>query len=280
MTKSIQKIIATALLPILLFCGCSQNAQTDSTGTSAPEEPAGTTSEIYLYDIPKINDYRDEFGEVIDFKNSYFDATGMYYKLEGYTHLAFSENKSKNSIENPELFTDDEDPEAPSPEKSDYFRAKIGDSFGELTLRQASVAYNPAKATDYMEAGNYLMYSVAEFDGEITVTGYITANITNDQEYTEDGEITFIPDGSAWEKYPVPYHKGGIRYMKNNDRFVSSAPIISLGTLNDYNIDLSAIPDDGSFAKVTVTMKDLCFIYRDTTMGACKNIAIITAVSA
>lgn len=141
-----------------------------------------------------------------------------------------------------------------------------------MSLAEASVTYECFKEEIH------IVKTLAQFEGEITLGGFIAYNNGEAEGYLEGGEVTFIPFDNNGEDLPVTVMNGAGRFSRSGIEIASGAPSISLGCLSNYDFDVSAIPSDGSAAYVQVTIKDLVLRYRDGNFGTAKNEAVLIAV--
>ena len=137
----------------------------------------------------------------------------------------------------------------------EFFKISIGDTFGNLTVKEVFTEYLYLPETSENPFARDLGII---FFGSVTLTGYITS-------IKESGDIFFMPDGSSLGDLPVYLSLYGIGWMPNrtatieNTHFSSDIGAIWLGnTFEGYdNIDTSAIPRDSSLVRVEITITDL-----------------------
>lgn len=198
-------------------------------------------------------------------------------KCDGFAYLA-EPSISLNSRDNADLY----DPEKlifdDLPEYSDaeYRRFKVGDKFGELTLKSASTTFLRAgyeekdgvlteeqiRAEGMGFAGMFEQCE-ASFDGTVTMTGYMRVVVS---EYgVEEGEVLFVPDADSLVLPLMNYH-----IDRGNDSFNTAVwqstvkdftyateyPTIRLGNINK-GTDISGIAADGTSTKVKVTVTNI-----------------------
>ncbi|MBD5130362.1 MAG: hypothetical protein HDT43_10660 [Ruminococcaceae bacterium] len=121
---------------------------------------------------------------------------------EGFTYLKEPTGIAFNSYKNPELFDDcyliDESPE----NTNEWKRVNVGDEICGLTVSKAIAAFEVNTSycsahfpeqycipKAYDEQGNIM--SMCEFDGSITMEGFLTINQLD--LYSDDGEMVFTP---------------------------------------------------------------------------------------
>lgn len=162
--------------------------------------------------------------------------------------------------------------------RSDYSRVEVGETFGGLTLTEAQVNFaHGLDGTEYIlgdgstklggELGFpeiYFMGGMAAFDGKVTMNGYISVT-AEDERGLFAGDIIFVPSGCECTLPVMGYRfdpdAGFVHYPLMNSRggmyWVNDYGYISLGNAENVAADLSGLPDDGSFAKVSVTLDNI-----------------------
>lgn len=204
---------------------------------------------------------------------------------DGFAYLA-EPSISLNSRDNADLY----DPEKlifdSLPEYTDakYKRFNVGDKFGELTLKSASVTFSridyedDEKAKEGKEdaalteeqireagmsfAGMFEGCS-ASFDGTVTMTGYMRVVIS---EYgVEEGTVLFVPDADSLVlplmNYHIDYDTDSIntalwQWNVNDFTYATEYPTIRLGNINN-GTNISGISADGTSTKVKVTVTNI-----------------------
>lgn len=235
----------------------------------------------------------DEYGNIIDLSSAIIEDNPVLsgeklYSTDGYAYLAVCDGKAYSSLENPEMFEDGKEELLPGNSALfEYSYIKEGTVFKELTLTNASTDFYPQpeillygtenEATDNQKDIYCLLKSTASFDGTMTLKGYITKS--NDQAgYKEVGEIDFFPADGEWDGMPFIWNGWG--GMWGNDKFsiAMNAPSFFLGIADDYDIDLSAIPNDESAVLAEVTLTDITLCGYDMNFGQSRNFAKLVSV--
>lgn len=232
--------------------------------------------------------YNKEFTPEEAFEQEWFIA--RYYDC---TYLTKSKGVSYNTVTDPfdyekEVFNIE------VPEHNyEFFKVSAGDKFGTLTVKEVYRDYSFWNGSDYSTphmAGELYI----SFSGSFSVSGYITTEqfLKIDEEESSNHDnwqemIIFLADAETWgdvpirrigqdtsvSSYPVPSYadshyydieKNGFMKKNFNDCFYYSSDIGTtyLGSARfDYNdVDISAIPRDGKYAHVTVTITDFYMI--------------------
>lgn len=160
----------------------------------------------------------------------------------------------------------------PQETKSDFIKVKKGDEIFGMTVTEAASQFD--RNTPVI--GNVVRSSLS-LGGEITLSGYVRV-VPGDEYGVSTGDIQFVPVGDV--KLPVISYEigftkgvserltGSVMIMDGkSDRLVYSNEFntyFSLGNISDATADISAIPTDGSIAKVSVTISDISIT---STMG-------------
>lgn len=180
-----------------------------------------------------------------------------------YVYLAEPVGIFYNSIDNYDQYDKEDLTFKNSPENAlyNYKRYKVGDKFGNLTLTRAETEFN---IECFDNSPRYFNGGTAWFDGEITLTGYCAIS-AGDGGYILERDIHFIPDEKSNALPIMNYYLDENKYAalfsgaEGDLCWLSEyyAPIL-LGNTDDYSgIDLTGLPNDGSFVKVEVTIENL-----------------------
>ncbi len=185
---------------------------------------------------------------------------------------------SLNSVDNADLY----DPEKlifdslPEYTDTEYRRFKVGDKFGELTVKSASTTFSRSGYEDKsgvltaeqikaegMPFAGMLRKCEAEFDGTVTMTGYMRVCVS---EYgVEEGEVLFVPDKDSLALPVMNFHvdretdsinTAVWQWPVKDFTYATEYPTIRLGNINK-GTDISGIPADGTSAKVKVTVTNI-----------------------
>ncbi len=270
---NIKKISALTLAAFLAVSLCGCNSETESSDTdnssgnapnssySVPEDatflkgamgdPIGL-SEITSASDANFNEISPELLTADNFGNA--TANIAYYAVPKYPcHTSFDDTYNADES----LFTD-------VPQESvsgDYIKVKPGDKIFGLTVTEASSTFNQnARVTGGIVGTNLAL------DGEVTLTGY--AQIVQEDEYgVSAGDIQFIPTGKVelpivrfdnTDENGLPNRSTGDVVFLGDIAFTNEFfGYFRIGNVNDTSADLSDIPTDGSFAKVTVTITNI-----------------------
>ena len=180
-----------------------------------------------------------------------------------YVYLAEPIGIFYNSIDNSDIYDKENLTFSDAPENAlyNYKRYEVGDKFCNLTLTLAETEFL-AECADVFP--RYFNGGTAWFDGQITLTGFC-AVVLGDGGYILERDIHFIPDEKSSALPIMNYYldegKKAVLFsgMESDLCWLSEyfAPVL-LGNADDYSgIDLSGLPEDGSFVKVEVTIENL-----------------------
>lgn len=295
------RIILTVLLAAAL-CGCSNKGGTSNNESSRAEvsidesnvtsEPVIGTSQSTTRSVsePTISttsepDPRETFitgvmGEKIltDEISSVFTNNGAELTAaeltretfsavlcDGFAYLAEPSGLARNSIDNADVYDENTlqfSDVTPQP-VSDYKRVNVGDSIGGLTLKEAQV--NFASGSEMGLPDVAFVYGSAMFEGELTMTGYISRAAEDSYNFMT-GDLMFVPcDGESTlpvMSYTYDEQLGychAPQYVSSGSGFTwyNEFGYIYLGNAAGTTVDISMIPDDGTFVKVRVTFNKL-----------------------
>lgn len=283
------------IIPILLmagmicaFSGCSGNTSatagestpaqsSDSTppeDSSAPEQaPAQESQESTAPENSITAQFETPAGDVPDLSDAVVDDGNVdiseltadnwnYVICQGSVYLAEPLGISYNSALDTEhydsgsrSFTD-----VPETVTHEYRRYNVGDVIGGLTLKECRTTFDSYLGNS---VPRYFGGGEAYFDGEITMSG-VCCVVPETEGYDYQGDIHFIPNYEC--QLPVMNYSwnedGTETVLVGGDDGVSwcseySQPI-NLGSSSAYpKMDLSAIPDDGTYVPVRVTVNNL-----------------------
>ncbi len=195
---------------------------------------------------------------------------------EGFTYVAPPSKISRNSVDNADVF----DPnsfvftDTDGSALKNYVRLNVGDTICGLTLTKGET--NFARGFEDKEyvlkdgsvktgaelgiAEIYFTYGSAEFEGEVTMNGYI-ARMPEDKYGVQSGDILFVPDDGEAD-FPVMsyqlsgddgiYHAPQV-YNDNDLTWENEFGYLRLGNASNTTADISALPEDGSFVKARIT---------------------------
>ncbi len=184
------------------------------------------------------------------------------YISTDYVYLAIPQGVSYNSTENADIYNENtySFSEAPENITYEYKKYKVGDEICGLTVSYARASFLSELFNTYP---NYFNGGDAQFEGELTLTGYCSI-APEDDGYTAKNDILFVPDADSC-KIPVmnyPHGNKDSRLFKaatgNFSWQNEYGAAITLGNANEYKeLDLSAFPEDGTFIKVKVTVNNI-----------------------
>lgn len=167
--------------------------------------------------------------------------------------------------EHPELFDDDWYIGKDAEKSSEFIRVSAGDKFGSLTVKSARAVFSTANS--YLGDGYYYEGSEIVFDGEITLTGWITIPSINPQYPSVILDMSFGCDDEKKLPLSVNYvcnpEGGGYYHVPQivMERY-SDIPEISLGKYSDYDdIDFQGLKEGDYRVKAEITVTDVKMEY-------------------
>lgn len=198
-------------------------------------------------------------------------------KCDGFAYMT-EPSISLNSRDNADRYNSEKLIFDGLPEYTDaeYRRFKVGDKFGELTVKSASTTFSRIGYEDKegvlteeqirnegMCFAGMLGRCDASFDGTVTMTGYMRVVIS---EYgVEEGEVLFVPDADSLVLPLMNFHVDRDTDSVNTDvwqwnvndfAYATEYPNIRLGNINK-GTDISGIAADGTSTKVKVTATNI-----------------------
>lgn len=253
LNSTFKKFIILSVSSILFLSGCNIEQKLAENQETKATENANTPeiSDLYEYEAFDPDEAVDRYGNILSEYSLTKNSQGglIEYKLDGYAYLTTAdENNSSDS------------------QQSSFSLTDIGSKIGNLTLTKASVTYS------YRQDKYCIADNSAAFDGTITLKGNIRININGDVNI-QPGEITFQAAEGEWNGLPVIWSGD---YFDENGKLcsvISAPPFLSLGMTEDYELDTSLIPDDGSFKEVEITITELSLSGIDPNRASSKSSA-------
>lgn len=261
MTKKLISVLTGALLCLLTACSPSSEIQQPDSSSEKTTDTAeifsseDISSEEYKFD-PAVFDQVDltqaarQEGDTLTGKFYYFD----------YGYAGLLDFPCYNSVGNPELF-DELNYEYNGENNSmklKYFKVMPGDTVAGLTCTAASSIYI-THSPDYTPGDKtYLQESRVQFDGEITVSGYLYK--CKDEAYRIEGDVLFIPDES-WNGLPIAYRSQFNTY-EFEGLLVNTPFTIELGDA-EKNSGFDIFEDGSRLQRASVTLENLYIMYSD-----------------
>lgn len=266
-----------------------ENSTASVPDSSAPEEkapegeptfltaPDGTP--IYMSEITRYQDPSEFHGTHNQFPLDQFNKQTFKSRdilcdcpeivCEGFAY-AFIPRFNINYSEAPDKFEELDDvvliyTGEPLPEGSDYFRLKVGDKFGGLTVKDACSYFSFRNAYNIENVdsipGLYLTGAEIRYEGEVEMTGCI--QILETVGYSTSGEMHFYPDSGCVSQIPAAaYHtehenlSRGIFYgAAESWGSYGELSEITLGNMNDYSIDFDGLKPGDKNIRVKLTIK-------------------------
>ena len=260
-----------------------QSTPTSTAGTGASSVPGGEASEptvpdgntpdgvkTFITGLTGEPIYSSEISTVFTKDGSEVAPEGLTREnfsavlCDGFIYLAEPTKISRNIVDNADVY-DSENMQFSDtiPEKiSNYKRYNVGDTICGLTLKDAQVNFAGGAEMGLPEIA--FVYGAAMFDGELTMTGYLS-RAAADSYSVMTGDLMFIPsDGEA--DFPVMSYTydeelgycHSLQYASGSGfTWLNEFGYVYLGNADNTTADLSELPSDGSFVKVTVTVDNL-----------------------
>lgn len=251
----------------------SREQSYSSSPTSEPTMLCGLAGDtIMISDITSVDNGSGTQGSAELYSDEAFENGFMNVMCNGFAYLAESSQPCFNSIDNADVFNAESGEfEGTSNESMrNYKRVSVGDTIGGMTVTNAECSFASASMLlekedafalkdEYPEI--FFSASRVELSGELTLKGYICA-VVEDEYGVAAGDIIFVPSGSC----PIPVMsysyeddmKGICHKMRSSVHgdlyWENEYGNMVLGNINDLSCDTSAIPGDGTFAGVTITI--------------------------
>lgn len=249
----------------LLQSSMPQSSDTHASTDVESSQPAGEKTfligadglTIYTSEITeaRIKDANESSGERIlktDELGKLNEETFSYVCCEGFAYVHDS-RINLLAIEAPDKFENGVYTGAELPPSQEYLRLRTGDKIGELTVRSAETEFSPE--SELAEHG-YFGWSTVRFDGELTITGYLS--IIENPLY-EDGIVRLAPAESLLPQMFQQYAEGvGISHMPViGDGSYSETAGFNLGYLGEIKADMNGLKTGDMNVKVRVTIGDI-----------------------
>ena len=285
-------ILGLSVILGLSFLGCAgKNTESaDSTQSttehssvdlSISETPEGEPTNLILLDgkpiytseiNPNITD--PEIIERLSDDRYFVEPNAM---VDSFLFFKPSTGISYNIHDNPELYVEDEDGythfTGEAPENPDeYQRVYVGEEICGLTLKTAEMGLVKQENGDFAPTETYY----CEFDGELTLTGYLYVNSPAEWYGMPGGEMTLyfcegaIPmiPSSAVENIPPEEQGFTDSIIFNHIELLGTSEIPSLSldeTIDETAVDMSGI-SRGDVVKVKATVSNLkCYVSANYT---------------
>jgi len=277
----------------------SENSESSSSGNSAanaPNVPSGEptifigSDEMPIYDteVTKITSNDSDFNK----KASEITAEdeGLTIFCEGFQYFKEPRGEAYSSFNNPEMFNGAEFKNELPENKNAWKRINVGDEICGLTLKSATSTFNNYNKDNFDKYQTYYTCDVpdfsqfAEFDGSITLTGYL--NSSNRNSYEPDGgelrltptenKLPIMPASMMYKIEPETYmvaksYGGGELYTVNE--------INLIGLDNPSELDLGCI-GIGDTAYVRVTISNIKYLVAQTVTADLVDIEVLSDVLA
>ena len=243
----------------------------EPTFLTAPDGTPIYTSEITKYQDPaEFHGTHEQFPLDQFNTDTFTDIKCPEAVCEGFSY-AFIPRPSISAADAPEKFTDDHGILIWSgdelPPSSEYFRIKVGDKFGSLTVKSACARFSNYAACRYDGSpdeipGIYLTGAEIQYDGEIELTG--TISVMKTEGYFTQGDLWFYPEGDCVLQIPMASYQFddsdpglGIHHSAScrADTY-GELTLITLGNMYDFGkVDFDGL-QPGDTARVKLTVKD------------------------
>ena len=270
------KKIFTVFIAAVLLSGCSgnesstltqssteQNEPQSSTQPESPQsEPKGEPTfligadglPIYTCEITHaiIYDPSSDIGEreisVDELDESTFASATCGFAYVHDSRIIVSAAETPDKFENG-VYTGKE-----LPPSTEYRRLHTGDKVGELTVKLAETVFT--SEGEFAEHGSYLGWSSVYFDGELTITGYLS--IIENPLY-QDGMVRLFPTESPLPQMFYQYAENvGISHAPiPGDGFYSETAEFNLGYLEGINADMNGLKIGDTNIKVRAVIGNI-----------------------
>lgn len=186
-------------------------------------------------------------------------------KIDGSAYLAQSGGIWYDSVTNADIYNADmlEFSGVPNAVKHEYKKYKVGDTFGELRITEASTSFMNFSDNPYYK---YFNGSEVRFDGTLTLTGKMYM-FPEAEGYIVERDLFFYPSAEDGKKIPLMIYNTNddgedLMYVaRNGDTvFVSDSARLALGNMDSYTqFDFSGLPMDGTWVDVKITVGSVSF---------------------
>lgn len=277
MKKQALILVSIMLAAVMTACGNSPDrsgSDADKWG-SAPESTAaggitykGSASgetflkgldgkPIEVSEIDSLADKNYEPTAVLDENNfGHAECNGFAYVFE--PSVFFEES------EDPELFDNGYYTGEKGKPVTEFMRVNVGDKFNGLTVKSARAVFSTLN-TDLGD-GYYYEGSEIKFDGEITLTGWLSIPSVDEKYPNVILDMSFYCDNE--KKLPLSVDfvcnpKFGGYYHIPRETIIgiyTDIPQISLGKYPDYDIDFQGLKEGDAWVKAEITVTDVKMI--------------------
>lgn len=279
----------------------SKPASTFEYSASEPEEESDTEKktilvglegdEITLADITSVStDNGANGGAELYSDEAFINNEMMTVVCGGFGYLAESSRPCFNSIDNADAFNSATGKFIGSgdEEMKNFKRVSVGDTVGlftvtsaESTFASSSMMADKSDMLSLMKENPEIFFSGSDItlSGSFTMTGYI-CRVLEDEYGIAAGDLIFVP----FESCPVPVMsfsyadqlKGichrTVTCMRGDLYWDNEYGNMVIANIDDLACDVSAIPSDGSFAKVKVTADSVTL--SSSSIGIYNNIKV------
>ena len=196
-------------------------------------------------------------------------------RCDGFVYGCVPE-KALNYVDNPEMFEDsgdgnrfefldelsDQKGATYNSRQTDWIRFKVGDKFGELTVKNA---YTLFVNSNGLEGGVHIDDEGIEFGGEIELEGYVNVS-PMDTLYGAGGDMMFFPNSESSTKLP----NISPSWDRESNEYYALARFNACGYYGDWTLDLgnmfdiecdtSGLHPGDPFVKVRITIDNIRFV--------------------
>lgn len=182
---------------------------------------------------------------------------------------AFKPNLVYQKDDDPELFEEGFYIGEKVEPTSDYRRVSVGDEFNGLTVKLARTVFSTLNA-DFGD-GNYYEGCELEFDGKITLTGWLIIPAVDEKYPDVVLDMTFYCDSNIKMPLSLSFYcneKYGYYHIPSEGVGIfTDIPEVSLGKYPDYNLDFQGLTEGDAWVRAEITVTDvkmICGIQGDT----------------
>lgn len=276
----------------------SSDKSETSLAVSTPEsvQPVGSPTiftgpdekPIYDSDVTRIMSNDPGFGKKAAEITA--DDEGVTIFCEGFQYFKEPGGTAYSTYENPEMFDGAQFKNEMPENKSAWKRLNVGDEICGLTLKSATSTFENYSKDNFDAYQTYYTCSVpdfslfAEFDGSVTLTGYLNSSCRS--SYEPDGgelrltptenKLPVMPAGMMYKIEPETYmtarsYGGGNMYAVNEVNLI--------GLSNPSGLDLGCI-GIGDTAYVRVTISNIKYLVAQTVTADLVDIEVLSDVLA
>ena len=169
----------------------------------------------------------------------------------------------------------------PLPEGRDYFRLRVGDKFGSLTVKEACSYFSFSNAY-FIEnvdeiPGLYLTSADIRYEGKVEMTGE-GCSVEGDMYFYPDNDCVFQIPAAAYHNDHEDLNHGIFYRATKSSAAYGELDEIALGNINDYDIDFDELKPGDNYIRVKLTIKDPSITFRWDNMWCSGELTSISVI--